>query len=542
MQDKIRACQWGAFDVANYGDRLFPLIANEQLTARLPNLELVCHAPVGFATLPPGSPPLVPLVPGGGSLDRERREYFARHFDAVLIGGGDLLRFDPSEPGYGAPGEDTPPHPYDAFLDFLWGECEVQPTILWNAPGAPFRFEPSRRLLVQRALSDVCYAAVRDEVSRGFLLEAGVEGPVEVVPDTGVLVAETIRRRVGEERGRALLEPRGSGSNGRGRLCFQCSPGFLRREEGLVAKSLTRIAARRNLEVVLLPIGWCHGDLDALRLVQEASGVRFTLVEGVDSPLEVGAVIGACDYFVGSSLHGNLTALSFGLPHIVVNNPLRAAKLEGFVQLAGLEDFRITDWEALEETFDRLAATPRERWSTAADRLKARASEHFDRLAELISRAAEGRAGLAKDRPAKPHKDIPFEVYSTIAVLHERLDDERAARRAAENGLHERLEDEKAARRATEKELRDSKEVLRDQHLAHKARLKCSEDRNERLETEVRTLRAQNESFEERLRGIESSVTWRLLGPYRRLRSVVNALMRPASDDGTRDDGTAGSR
>jgi hypothetical protein len=52
MEDKIRACQWGAFDVENYGDRLFPLIANEQLTARLPNLELVCHAPSGRTTPP----------------------------------------------------------------------------------------------------------------------------------------------------------------------------------------------------------------------------------------------------------------------------------------------------------------------------------------------------------------------------------------------------------------------------------------------------------------------------------------------------------
>jgi hypothetical protein len=60
--------------------------------------------------------------------------------------------------------------------------------------------------------------------------------------------------------------------------------------------------------------------------------------------------------------HGNLTALSFGVPHIVINNPLRAAKVEGYVRLAGLDEFRITDWAALEETFDRLGATPRERW------------------------------------------------------------------------------------------------------------------------------------------------------------------------------------
>jgi hypothetical protein len=241
------------------------------------------------------------------------------------------------------------------------------------------------------------------------------------------------RPSVGEERGRALLEPRGSGTNGRGRLCFQCGPGFLRREEVLVAKSLAKMAARRNLEVVLLPIGWCHGDLDALRLVQEASGGRFTLVEDIESPLEVGAVIEACDYFVGSSLHGNVTALSFGVPHLVVNNPLRAAKLEGYVRLAGLEKFRITDWAALEETFDRLA--------------------------ELMPRAAEERRETG-NRPAKSRAEIPLELYTTIAELHARLEDERAARRAVE------------------KELSDSKKFLRDRHLAHKARLKRSEDRN----------------------------------------------------------------
>ena len=63
MPDKIRACPWGSFDVENYGDRLFPLIASEQLTACLTNLELVCHAPVGHAALPPEAP-AVPPGPG----------------------------------------------------------------------------------------------------------------------------------------------------------------------------------------------------------------------------------------------------------------------------------------------------------------------------------------------------------------------------------------------------------------------------------------------------------------------------------------------
>jgi hypothetical protein len=363
---------------------------------------------------------------------------------------------------------------------------------------------------------------VRDEVSRGYLLEAGVEEPVHVYPDTGILLAELIRQLVDEETVHDLLKERGARLDGRGLLCFQCAPGFLRAEEEMVAKSLARIAARRNLEIVWLPIGLCHGDQDALRLVQRASGNRFTLVEELESPLEIGALIGACDYYVGSSLHGNLTALSFGIPHIVVNNPLRSAKLEGLVQLARLEEFRITGWEDLEDVFDRLAAAPRERWATAGDHLKARASEHFDRLADLILRAAtdrrkpDGMAYTARPRRAGTG-NIPLGVYVTIAEVHERLDYERAARRAAEEESRNKLL------------LQQSRYGARIKHL--EARIDRFKTRGDDLETQLRKLKAQNESLSSDLRDMEESRIWRLFGPYRRLRARISALTRPKSEN-----------
>lgn len=57
---------------------------------------------------------------------------------------------------------------------------------------------------------------------------------------------------------------------------------------------------------------------------------------------------------------------SFGVPHIVINNPLHAAKFEGYVHLAGLENFRITDLGDLEACFERLTSTPREDWTAVA--------------------------------------------------------------------------------------------------------------------------------------------------------------------------------
>ena len=227
--------------------------------------------------------------------------------------------------------------------------------------------------------------------------------------------------------------------------------------------------------------------------MQRAGGNRFTLVEDLDSPLETGAVIGACGYFVGSSLHGNLTALSFEIPHIVVNNPLRSAKLEGLVQLARMEEFRITGWEDLEDGFDRLAATPREYWVRTGERLKTRASEHFDRLAELILRGATERrepdgmghkpgprkAGAASDG------EIPLEAYSTMAELHRRLDDERAARRATEAELRNRLHSER---------------------LAHKTRLEHSEARNRDLNTQLERHKTRIQSLEARVQRLSSDL------------------------------------
>lgn len=530
--DRIKVCQWGTSDANNYGDRLFPLIAREQLSARLPGLEMTCFAPIGNATLPDGSPPLFPLFQGGESLDRQRREYFARHFDAVLIGGGDLLRFDRSERGYGDPEHEGPLRPYDAFLDFSW--AETVPNILWNAPGVPFPFEPARRMLVRLARSHVRYAAVRDEVSRGYLLEAGVEEPVHVYPDSGILLAEIIRQRVSREKVRDLLGKWGTRSNGRGLLCFQCSPGFLRREEELVAKSLARIAARRDLDVVLLPIGLCHGDQDALRLIQRASGDRFTLVEDLEAPLEIGAVIGECDYFVGSSLHGNLTALSFGIPHLVVNNPVPAVKLDGLLQMARLEEFRIVDWGDLEDCFDRLAVSPRERWANAGDRLKIRASEHFDRLAHEISRsAAERRA--PDTRVSRPRQatgeDIPLEVHDTIARVHEQLDDERAARRAKEMEMTNRLRSQRSRYEARVEHLEARVEDFKRRGEELEARAGDLVTRLQDLKSQNENLRARNEDLSGRLLDIEQSTTWRIFGPYRRLRASVGRLTGTSPED-----------
>ena len=490
--------------MANYGDQLLPLIAREQLTARLPDLELVCHAPIGVGDLPPGSPPLFPLAEGGGPLDRSRREYFARHFDAVLIGGGDLLRFDRSEPGYGDRPERNSLRPYDAFLDFRWGETRTPPTILWNAPGATYPFEPSRRLLVQRAFSYVRYAAVRDEVSRGYLLEAGVEGPVHVAPDSGVLLDEVIGGRIDAGRARQMLMLPWGSKEQPGQALLPVQPRFLE--------------ARRG-------------------------GGRE--VPGADS---------------GEARSGCRPAPHRSLPRRPGGAPVRAGGWR-----RPLHARRGRNGPAGDRSADRgLRLLRREQPARQPHRplvrhpARRREQPAASREARGL-RAARRPGGLSYHRLGRPGRDLrpargrparrldlatgPAQGASERSLRPPRRAD-RAVRGVAPGARHgeafigapagtplskstrryprcTRIWTTRAARRRAEQDLLASRQEFRQSHSAHTVQMERVRARGDHLEREISDLRARNESLGERIRAMEGSMTWRLFGPYRRLRSVL---------------------
>lgn len=114
----------GTFDVENYGDLLFPLIAERELSQRLGDVEMVVfsyHArstdewpydTVSVTELPA----LVPTL------------------DALLVGGGFLIRFDHDvAPGYTAPAGVH--HPTGYWLTPALLALQHNVPLVWNAPG-----------------------------------------------------------------------------------------------------------------------------------------------------------------------------------------------------------------------------------------------------------------------------------------------------------------------------------------------------------------------------------------------------------------------
>ncbi|MCU1244094.1 MAG: hypothetical protein JWN02_4 [Acidobacteria bacterium] len=176
----------GTFDVRNFGDLLFPLIAEAELRQRLGAVQL--HRFSYHAKTPPDWPYPVTSVAALPEVVAD--------LDAMLIGGGFIIRFDKDvAPGYQPP-DPSIPHPTGYWLTPALIALQRGIPVVWNAPGMHVNEVPRwAQPLLRLALDRSAYVAVRDEPSRATLAPFVEDDRITVVPDTafgitGLLPAE----------------------------------------------------------------------------------------------------------------------------------------------------------------------------------------------------------------------------------------------------------------------------------------------------------------------------------------------------------------
>jgi Polysaccharide pyruvyl transferase/2OG-Fe(II) oxygenase superfamily len=284
----------GTFDVENYGDLLFPLIAEVELTKRLGPIDL--HRFSYFSKSRNNWPfdvsPLAELPLKVQSLD------------GILIGGGHLIRFDKDvAPGYAAP---TPGmhHPTGYWLvPALLGISAGRP-VAWNAPGVHGDIPSWAEPLMQMAIGRSRYAAVRDVPARDALARFANGTNIAVVPDTAFGVARLLEGR-GPTAGTYQL---GSVLDlSRPYLVVQATTGF---------DSVLRVIRNhpdqfRDFQLVALPIGPIARDRNE---ILTGSYPEILCLPHWPRPLQIVELIKGAAGVIGTSLHLAITAIAFGVP------------------------------------------------------------------------------------------------------------------------------------------------------------------------------------------------------------------------------------
>ncbi|MCD4527788.1 polysaccharide pyruvyl transferase family protein [Pseudomonas sp. C3-2018] len=368
LAEPTREADWqvaifGTFDVENYGDLLFPIIAEAELTRRLGNVNL--HRFSYHGKSQPEWPYAVTSLTELPGL--------ADDLDGVLIGGGFLIRFDKVvAPGYGPTTPDIH-HPTGYWLTPALVALQHGIPVMWNAPGMHCNPIPDwARPLLSMALEQSQYVGVRDALSRDALAALTRQAEIEVLPDT----AFGLPRLIDEQRPSAEFTR-------------------LREQAGLegpyivihaihVVESFVRLfqehpQAFQGYRFLVVPIGPVLGDDPSIIAGRLPGAITLPFWP---QPLLMAEILSQAQAVIGHSYHLAITALAFGVP-VFCSADLTTGKytaLAAFDSLHALPDVATVDPQWFLSRVGK--TTPSAAARAAADTLV----EHWDRVAAIIRR------------------------------------------------------------------------------------------------------------------------------------------------------------
>jgi len=382
-QGRRQVALFGTFDTDNFGDCLFPLIVEQQLSRRIKDVELLLFSPTRRTAKTANYGRV-------HTLD-ELGQVFDTMLPAFMIGGGALLS---TEHVLFAYPEVRLVYPYSLkcwLLPAMAASSWKCPLILNGVGLGPF--ESSYGVFASKYLRQADVCGVRDALTQGFLGGLGVQS--EIVPDSGILTPELESRSARNSRCQRLKTEFDLPER---YIAVQASL-FLGSRLDAFAGAVAEAARQAGLAVVLIPI--CHhlNDLVALRIMRRIfnrKAVKTVLIRRILNTLETSAVLSQAALYVGTSLHGALVTLSFEKP-IVGFSPRSMKKNRAVLAVLGAEDCVLNEVSELPRRIGEMLRGPQAQCAAGLEDARNKLTAFFDRAAQVIW----SRSGTPLSRPLK---------------------------------------------------------------------------------------------------------------------------------------------
>lgn len=195
---------------------------------------------------------------------------------------------------------------------------------------------------VQEILKSVDYFTVRDKITSIALDKANIKH--SICPDSAILMSDVFS----EQNLLNHLSIETSIVNEK-YIFFQGNLQMWKRNPKLAAVQLTDIAKQTHYKICLCPIGTAlgHSDQMALQQIYKFIPKEYTFLIKQPNIFDIMWLIKHSLMYIGSSLHGTITAMSFNIPYIGYG-PL---KLKSYIQeWSKSSDTRFVDKSAIKES------------------------------------------------------------------------------------------------------------------------------------------------------------------------------------------------
>lgn len=348
----------GAFDIVSYGDSLFPIAFDYEMRKRLEEYnKIFLFSPIGcdqsYGT--------------GGKVYSYKEFEICNdqyHFDLIVIGGGELLHFRPIT-FHDQSGNQVIYEAGQLWRDPIDFAKKKDIPYVINAVGAPYSFGLEEGRSIRQYLENADYISVRDTYSQKRLAAVGVDSVL--VPDSLWNIPRYVKNEFILEKDYIVIQY--------GTL-FQIEKLF---------EEIRKLKDKTGKEIVILPINYCHDDR---MIVEKAKEYLKNDIITYDTQLSIEQIynlIAKSSMFIGTSLHGTITALSNDVPALILDMyPFLVGKMDGLHIWLNGELKMVSDIQSIGYMAQSTLNEKKEKRQIEIDKLQKKTDEHFDRIADVI--------------------------------------------------------------------------------------------------------------------------------------------------------------
>ncbi len=336
---------FGPFDRFNYGDLLFPIVLEYCFNNYEPYLERKYFGTFSFNLLKSGG------LKGDG-FKALRKEVNKEKRAVVLVAGGEsiaatwheLYSFKSKIYGWLCSFKlfnkilrhtELVRRLMNARSNFPFQVCEEDYSsdlsVVFNSVGCIFQDE----FIFLHSREEKVYMAVRDGLSYNKIVNDKSISPF-LVPDSAVMISKILDKK---HLSKCSIREEIINLNNTQYCVFQISKHHAEQYYLEISRQLNLIKDTTGMRIVLCPFATLHRHENhvAMKAIMEVGRKKFTYIAN-PSVDEISYLLLHSSCFIGSSLHGNVVAMSYGIPHIPIG--INHIKLESYLNTWGTRQYR----------------------------------------------------------------------------------------------------------------------------------------------------------------------------------------------------------
>lgn len=118
---------------------------------------------------------------------------------------------------------------------------------------------------------------------------------------------------------------------------------------------ILKIEGKNDTKCILLPIGYAQGHEDTvpLSMINNKINNEKTIYFDYNNIYETLYILSHATLYIGTSLHGAITAISYGIPHFALTNKIK--KLDDFLETWDTTDIIYSDIDKLSENYEKVS-------------------------------------------------------------------------------------------------------------------------------------------------------------------------------------------